>query len=93
MNTQHGLIHCQEMFKGTIDGAAVYPREIVRANLSFNLSAVIFTHNHPSGICEPSVSNRQITEKLKQFLELNDIRVLDHMIVGEVRNIFFREET
>lgn len=82
LNNQHGLIKLTELFRGTIDGAAVYPREVVKATLQFNAAAVIFAHNHPSGHCEPSAADRDITEKLTEALDLIDVRVLDHIIVG-----------
>lgn len=91
LDSQHGLIDCKEMFTGTIDGAAVYPREIVRQTLECNAAAVVFAHNHPSGICEPSVSDRQLTERLTQALKLIDVRVLDHIIVGGARSVSFAE--
>ena len=83
LDTQHRLIEFNELFQGTIDGASVYPREVVKASLSCNAAAVIFAHNHPSGVSEPSNSDERITEKLVQALQLVDVRVLDHFIVGE----------
>ena len=71
------------MFRGTVDGASVYPREVVKAALSHNAAAVMFAHNHPSGVTEPSRSDEQITQRLKQALDTVEIRVLDHLIVGE----------
>jgi DNA repair protein RadC len=71
------------MFRGTIDGASVYPRVVAKAALDVGAAAVIFAHNHPSGISEPSQADRMITSKLKDALGLFDIRVLDHFIVGE----------
>ena len=82
LNSQHGLIKLQEMFRGTIDGAAVYPREVVKAALEFNAAAVILTHNHPSGVSEPSQADKNITKRLKEALHLIDVRVLDHIVVG-----------
>lgn len=82
LNNQHGLIRLKELFRGTIDGAAVYPREVVKATLQFNAAAVILAHNHPSGHCEPSAADQDITHKLKDALNLIDVRVLDHIIVG-----------
>lgn len=82
LDSQHRLIEYRELFYGTIDGAQVHAREIVRVALSINAAAVIFTHNHPSGIAEPSQSDRQITEKLQAALALIDVRVLDHLVVG-----------
>ncbi len=83
LDNQHSVIKFEEMFRGTIDGASVYPREIVKKALSYNAAAVIFAHNHPSGNSEPSQADKQITQKLKQALSLFDIRVLDHFIIGE----------
>jgi len=83
MDNRHRLIEYREMFFGTIDGASVHPREVVRAALELNAAAVTFAHNHPSGVAEPSQSDLRITERLKDSLALIDVRVLDHMIVGE----------
>ena len=83
LDNQHRVILLEELFRGTIDSASVYPREVVKRALFHNAAAVIFAHNHPSGINEPSQSDRQITEKLKQSLLLFDIRVLDHFIIGD----------
>lgn len=82
MDSQHRLINYEELFRGTIDGAAVYPREVVRRALELNAAALILAHNHPSGIAEPSEADVQITDRLKRALELIDVRVLDHIIVG-----------
>lgn len=83
LDNQHRVIKFAELFKGTIDGASVYPREVVKQALDHNAAAIIFAHNHPSGITQPSQSDKQITEKLKQALALFDIRVLDHFIIGD----------
>jgi len=83
LDNQHRVIQLDELFRGTIDGASVYPREVVRKALHHNAAAVIFAHNHPSGIAEPSAADKHITEKLKQALALFDIRVLDHFIIGD----------
>ena len=72
-----------ELFRGTIDGAAVYPREVLKRCLSANAAAVIFAHNHPSGIAEPSDADVSITRKLIDALALIDVRVLDHLIIGQ----------
>ena len=88
LNNQHKLIKYQSMFRGTIDGASVYPREVAKEALTCNAAAVIFAHNHPSGISEPSQADRAITNKLKEALSLFDIRVLDHFIVGETMYSF-----
>jgi len=79
------------MFKGTIDGASVYPREVVKQALARNAAAVIFAHNHPSGIAEPSLADKNITQRLQEALKLVDIRVLDHFIVGDNTAVSFAE--
>ncbi|MEQ1621749.1 MAG: DNA repair protein RadC [Methylococcales bacterium] len=83
LDNQHRVIQLDELFRGTIDGASVYPREVVKKALHHNAAAVIFAHNHPSGVAEPSQADRHITDKLKQALALFDIRVLDHFIIGD----------
>lgn len=83
LDNRHRVIRYQELFVGTIDGAAVYPREVAKACLSINAAAVIFAHNHPSGIAEPSDADIAITTKLKDSLALIDVRVLDHLILGQ----------
>lgn len=82
LDSQHQLINYQEMFYGTINSASVHPREVVKAALLANAAAVIFAHNHPSGIAEPSESDKRITTKLIDALKLLDIRTLDHVVVG-----------
>ena len=82
LTAQHGLIELKQMFNGTIDGAAVYPREVVKAALKFNAAAVVLAHNHPSGECTPSQSDKILTAKLVDALSLVDVRVLDHIVVG-----------
>lgn len=83
LDNKHKTIHHEVMFRGTIDASAVYPREVVKAGLKHNAAAVIFAHNHPSGDTEPSNADIAITKKLKKALALVDMRVLDHLIVGE----------
>ncbi|GAA6135420.1 DNA repair protein RadC [Oceaniserpentilla sp. 4NH20-0058] len=83
LDNQHRLITYEELFRGTIDGASVYPREVVKKVLSHNAAAVILAHNHPSGVTDPSPSDERITAKLQQALQLVDVRVLDHFIVGD----------
>ena len=83
LDNQHQLISFEELFFGTIDAAAIYPREVVKAALNHNAAAVVFAHNHPSGIAEPSQADRRITQRLVDALKLVDIRVLDHIVVGE----------
>ncbi|QSB01856.1 DNA repair protein RadC [Methylomonas sp. EFPC1] len=91
LDNQHRVIQWEELFRGTIDGASVYPREVAKRALFHHAAAVIFAHNHPSGISEPSQADRQITDKLKQALGLFDIRVLDHFIVGDGQPFSFAE--
>ncbi len=83
MDTRNRVISFEKMFYGTIDGASVYPREVVRLALKKNAAAVIFAHNHPSGVAEPSQADKQITSRLKKALDVVDIRVLDHFIIGD----------
>ncbi|MFT4863647.1 MAG: DNA repair protein RadC [Pseudohongiellaceae bacterium] len=83
LDSQHQLIKIEELFVGTIDGAAVYPREVVKKCLHLGAAAVIFAHNHPSGVAEPSHADIAITSKLKAALQTVDIRVLDHLIIGD----------
>ncbi|AKH20913.1 RadC family protein [Sedimenticola thiotaurini] len=82
LDNRHRVIEYEELFRGTIDGASVHPREVVRRSLSHNAAALILAHNHPSGVAEPSQADRAITRRLKAALELVDIRLLDHLIVG-----------
>ena len=83
LDQRHRVIEFDEMFRGTIDGASVYPREVVKKALEYNSAAVIFAHNHPSGVAEPSQADEKITRRLKDALALVDIRVLDHFVVGD----------
>lgn len=82
LDGRHRLIDYRELFFGTIDGAEVHPREVVKRALLHNASAVIVAHNHPSGMVEPSAADRAVTARLKQALSLVDVRLLDHIIVG-----------
>ncbi len=91
LDSQNALIRCEDLFKGTLDGAAVYPREVVQRALQLNAAAVILAHNHPSGVAEPSQADRRITERLQAALALLDIRVLDHIIVGAGQLYSFAE--
>ncbi len=91
LDNRHRLIAFEEMFRGTIDGASVHPREVVRRALERNAAAVIFAHNHPSGVAEPSSADELITLRLKDALALVDIRTLDHLIVGDTRCISLAE--
>jgi DNA repair protein RadC len=81
LDTRHRVISFEPLFRGTVDGATVYPREVLKRALHHNAAAVIAGHNHPSGNCEPSEADRVITVKLKKSLALVDIRLLDHLIV------------
>jgi len=91
LDNQNRVIKLEELFRGTIDGASVYPREVAKQALFHNAAAVIFAHNHPSGVAEPSQSDQLITNKLKQALALFDIRVLDHFIIGDGAPYSFAE--
>jgi DNA repair protein RadC len=83
LDNRNRVIAFRELFRGTIDGASVYPREVVKQALADNAAAVILAHNHPSGVCEPSQADIRITERLQKALALVDIRVLDHVIIGD----------
>lgn len=89
LDTRHRVIAYEELAQGTLDGAAVYAREVVKAALRHSAAAVIFAHNHPSGVAEPSAADRALTEKLKQALATVDIRVLDHLVIGEGEAVSF----
>ncbi|MBL4580774.1 MAG: DNA repair protein RadC [Gammaproteobacteria bacterium] len=91
LNNQHHIVKLEELFRGTIDGAAVYPREVVKRCLYHNAAAVILAHNHPSGIAEPSRADIAITKKLRIALELIDVRVLDHLVIGNSMVVSFAE--
>lgn len=91
LDNQHRLIKYVEVHRGTVDAASVYPRTIARFCLEAGAAAVIISHNHPSGITEPSNADRQITKRIKESLGLIDVRVLDHIIVGEGEPLSFAE--
>jgi len=82
LDSQHRVIAFEEVFRGTLDGASVYPREVVKLALEHNAAAMILVHNHPSGDPEPSQADRTLTNKLKEALDLVGVRTLDHIIVG-----------
>lgn len=82
LDNRHRVLAFEELFRGTIDGASVHPREVVRACLAHNACAVIFAHNHPSGVAEPSAADRAITRELRDALQLIGVRVLDHLVIG-----------
>lgn len=91
LDNRHRVIRYDELFFGTIDAASVYPREVVTRALSHNAAALILAHNHPSGVAEPSLADQQITRRLIDALALVDIRVLDHMVVGDTEVVSFAE--
>ena len=91
LDNRHRVIETAELFQGTIDGAAVYPRVVVQQALTLNAAAVMFFHNHPSGVAEPSHADEAITQRLKDALALVDIRVLDHFIVTAGESLSFAE--
>jgi len=83
LDTRHQVLGYEELFRGTLNGATVHPREVVRSVLENNASAVILAHNHPSGIAEPSQSDATLTRRLRESLELIDVRLLDHLVIGD----------
>ncbi|MBN2887698.1 MAG: DNA repair protein RadC [Chromatiaceae bacterium] len=91
LDNRHRVICYEELFRGTIDGASVHPREVLRRVLDVNAAAVIFAHNHPSGVAEPSQADLRITERLRELLGQIDVRVLDHIIIGEGDGTSFAE--
>lgn len=91
LDNRHRVICYDELFYGTIDGASVHPREVLRRVMETNAAAVIFAHNHPSGVAEPSQADLRITQKLKEVLGLIEVRVLDHIIVGDGDGTSFAE--
>ncbi|MGA8260994.1 MAG: DNA repair protein RadC [Arenicellales bacterium] len=91
LDTKHRVIRFEEMFRGTIDGASVHPREVVRAALGHNAAAVIVAHNHPSGVAEPSAADNALTRRLQEALAMVDIRLLDHLVVGDGETVSFAE--
>ncbi|PUA30433.1 MAG: DNA repair protein [Cellvibrio sp. 79] len=91
LDNQNRLITSEDLFMGTIDGASIYPREVVKAALKYNAAAVLLAHNHPSGMVEPSSADQRITQRLITALELVDVRVLDHFIVSGTESLSFAE--
>lgn len=91
LDAQHRVIACEEMFRGTLTQTSVYPREVVKRALAHNAAAVIFAHNHPSGVAEPSRSDELLTQALKQALALVDCKVLDHFVIGSGLSMSFAE--
>ncbi len=92
LDAQNRLIHAGEMFRGTVTQTSVYPREIVKMALSVNAVSVIFAHNHPSGVAQPSRADEMLTQALKSALALVDIKVFDHFIITENRALSFAEK-
>lgn len=91
LDAQHQVLRCEDLFFGTLDGAAVYPREVAVRALQYSAAAVIFAHNHPSGLALPSAADKRITVRLREALALLDIRVLDHIIIGRGKAYSFAE--
>ncbi|MEW6354317.1 MAG: DNA repair protein RadC [Pseudomonadota bacterium] len=91
LDNRHRVISFDELFQGTLDGASVHPREVVKRALDHNAAAVILAHNHPSGVAEPSEADKSVTKRLQQALALVDIRVLDHLIIGDGPAVSFAE--
>ncbi len=91
LDNQHRVLHFAELFFGTLDAASVYPREVVQTALKYNAAAVILCHNHPSGVAEPSRADRSLTDRLCAALGLIDVRVLDHLVVGDGETVSFAE--
>src|SRR5690625_2586637 len=91
LDTRHRVLDFEELFRGTIAGASVHAREVVKQALAKNAAAVIFAHNHPSGVAEPSDAGRRLTRRLADALALVDVRVLDHFVVGDGAPVSFAE--
>ena len=91
MDAQHRVIACEELFRGTLTQTSVYPREVVKAALAHNAGAVVFAHNHPSGVTEPSRADELLTQALKQALALIDVKVLDHFVIAGSGSVSFAE--
>jgi DNA repair protein RadC len=91
LDNRHRLIRSEILFRGTIDRASVHPREVVRVAMEANAAAVILYHNHPSGIAEPSQADEVVTRRLREALQLIDVRVLDYLIIGDFQEFSFAE--
>ena len=91
LDSQHRVIELEQIFTGTIDSAPVYPREVLKRRLNQESAAVILCHNHPPGIPEPSDADKQVTERLKDALQLIDVKVLDHIIIAGGQSVSFAE--
>lgn len=91
MDTQHRVIKFEEMFRGTVNSASVYPREVIKRALELNATAMVIAHNHPSGVPEPSTTDRTLTDKIKKAADLMDIKLLDHVVAGAEGTVSFAE--
>jgi DNA repair protein RadC len=91
LDAQHRVIAYEEMFRGTLSQTSVYPREVLKSALKHNAAAVVFSHNHPSGVAEPSRADEMLTSELKNALAMIDVRVLDHIVVGGMATTSFAE--
>lgn len=91
LDSQHRIIQFVELFRGTIDAASVYPRDLVELVLEKNAAAVIVCHNHPSGIAEPSQADKHITQRIKNALATIDVALLDHLVIGDQQSVSFAE--
>jgi DNA repair protein RadC len=91
LNTRHHIIAFEELFRGTLDGATVHPREVVRQAIAYNAAALIVVHNHPSGVAEPSRADEAITRRLSEALALVDVRLLDHLIIAGPHTVSLAE--
>lgn len=91
LDSQHRCIHIESLFQGTINAAPVYPREVVKLVCKHNAAAVILAHNHPSGVADPSQADHRVTERLKKALNLIDVALLDHFVIGNGETVSFAE--
>ena len=91
LDNRHRVISYEELFRGTIDGASVHPREVVKRSLEHNAAAIIVAHNHPSGVAEPSQADRAITRRLQDSLSLVDVRLIDHLVIGDGEPVSFAD--
>jgi DNA repair protein RadC len=91
LDNRHRVIRFEELFVGTINGASVHPREVVKRALEYNAAALILAHNHPSGVAEPSQADKDLTRRLVNALQLVDIRVLDHLVIGDGTTVSFAD--
>ena len=91
LDAQHRVIASEELFRGTLTQTSVYPREVVKETLAHNAAAVVFAHNHPSGVTEPSRADELLTQALKQALALVDVKVLDHFVIAGSGSVSFAE--